>query len=128
MNAQHFSIMPGRWAVLRLEATDAVPRWALDTTDFVSITRTSDELSIVCPETAAPHDVRSERGWALLKLRGPFPFEQIGVMASFVNPLAAAGISIFSISTFDTDYILIKAVQVAAACQALTAAGHELDE
>lgn len=126
MSGQRFSVMPGMWAVVRLDATDAVPRWALDTTDFVSITRTSDELSIVCPETAAPHDVRSERGWGILKLHGPFPFALVGVMASFATPLAAAGVSIFGISTFDTDYVLVKTAQLSAACQALIAAGHEL--
>ena len=117
--------MPGTWAVVRLDAADAVPRWALDATSFVSITRTSDELSIVCPESAAPQDVRSARGWGILRLHGPFPFAQVGVMASFAAPLAAAGVSIFGISTFDTDYILVKRTQLPAACEALIAAGHE---
>ena len=92
---------------------------------FVSITRTDDELSIVCPESAVPGGVQSEPGWAILKLQGPFPLAQLGVLASFASPLSAAGVSIFSVSTFDTDYILIKATQVSVACQALTAAGHE---
>ena len=73
----------------------------------VSITRTPDELSIVCPEEAVPpDDVTSEDGWRALKVPGPIPFETTGVLAGIAAPLAAAGISIFAISTFDTDYVL----------------------
>ena len=111
---------------MRLGAKDEVPIWALNTSGFVSITRTDDELSIVCPESAVPGGVQSEPDWAILKLQGPFPLAQLGVLASFASPLSAAGVSIFSVSTYDTDYILIKARQLSAACQALTTAGHEL--
>lgn len=126
MTTQRFSILRGTWSVVQLDAKDEVPIWALNTVGFVSITRTDDELSIVCPESAVPSGVQSEPGWAILKLEGPFPFAQLGVLASFASPLSAAGVSIFSVSTFDTDYILIKATQVSAARQALTVAGHEL--
>jgi hypothetical protein len=126
MSSQRFSILHGTWAIVRLNAKDEVPIWALNASGFMSITRTDDELSVVCPESAVPSGVHSELGWAILKLQGPFPFAQLGVLASFASPLAAAGISIFSVSTFDTDYILIKATQVTTACEALTTAGHEL--
>jgi hypothetical protein len=126
MNTQRFSILRGTWAVVRLGAKDDVPIWALDAPGFVSITRTDDELSIVSPESAVPSGMQSEPGWAILRLQGPFPFAQVGVLASFASPLSDAGVSIFSVSTFDTDYILIKATQVSAACEALTAEGHEL--
>ena len=118
--------MHGAWAIVRLGATDEVPDWALHASGFVSVTRTNDELSIVCPESAVPNDVHSDLGWAVLKLQGPFPFAQVGVLASCVSPLAEANISVFALSTFDTDYILVKATQISAACQSLTVAGHEL--
>jgi hypothetical protein len=128
MNAHRFSIVSGTFSIVRLQVGHDVPAWALDASGFVSITRTSDELSIVCPESDAPSDVHCERGWAIRKVLGPLPFAQTGVLASFASPLAASGISLFAVSTFDTDYILIEATQLSAACQALTAAGHELVE
>ena len=102
-----------------------MPDWAASATGFVSITRTPDELSVVCPEGTVPAGVRVETGWALMKLRGPFPFDQVGVLASFASPLAAAGVSLFALSTFDTDYVLVKEERVGAAVEALRAAGHE---
>ena len=123
---QRFSHVEGTWAVARLGPGDAIPPWALGVTGFVSITRTHDELSIVCPAASVPPDVRAETGWALLELHGPFPFSQVGVLASFASPLAASDISLFAVSTFDTDYILVKSAQVEAACIALVAAGHTL--
>ena len=87
--------------------------------------RTRDELSIVCAEDRIPDGVRAERGWLALKLEGPFPFSMTGVLASFLQPLAEAQIPIFAISTFDTDYVLIKRETLEQAVVALGAAGHE---
>jgi enamine deaminase RidA (YjgF/YER057c/UK114 family) len=102
-------VLPERLAVCRLEGAARVPSWALELHEaFTSITRTADELSIVCPEEAVPPDVRVEGGWRALKVPGPIPFEQIGVLAGLAAPLAAAGISIFALSTYDTDYVLVK--------------------
>jgi hypothetical protein len=126
MRAQRFSVMKGTWAVVRLGPTVMTPSWAADAPGFVSITRTHEELSVVCPASAVPDDVRVESGWAILRLEGPFAFQQVGILASFAAPLAAASISLFAISTFDTDYILVKSADLPAACEALTAAGHEL--
>jgi len=89
------------------------------------VVRTGDELSIVCAEDRIPDGVRAERGWLALKLEGPFPFVMTGVLASFLQPLAEAEIPIFAISTFDTDYVLIKPEHLEAAVEALGAAGHE---
>lgn len=86
--------------------------------------RTPDELSIVCEEGKAPEIGMIENGWRVLKLEGPFPFEMTGVLASVLNPLAARDVSIFALSTYDTDYVLIKEVQLEAAVLALREAGH----
>lgn len=92
---------------------------------FFCVMRTHDELSIVCPEDRAPDGAQAERGWAALKLEGPFPFSMTGVLASFLQPLAEARIPIFAISTFDTDYLLIKRENLEQAVATLDAAGHE---
>jgi uncharacterized protein len=89
------------------------------------VVRTRDELSIVCSEDRVPDGVRAERGWLALKLEGPFPFSVTGVLASFLQPLAEARISIFAISTFDTDYVLIKRENLDQSEVVLGAAGHE---
>ena len=119
-----FTALPGSFAVLRLAPDAAVPA-ALLVPPFHSVTRTPAELSVVCPESAVPAGSRAETGWALLALAGPFPFEMVGVLSSVLAPLAAAGVSIFALSTFDTDYVLVKRERLAVAIDALTAAGHE---
>lgn len=86
--------------------------------------RASDELSIVCEEERVPDGVRSEKGWVALKLEGPFPFSMTGVLAAFLEPLAQAKIPIFAISTFDTDYVLIKKADLERAVGALAGVGH----
>jgi hypothetical protein len=98
----------------------------LDGTGFISITRTDEELSIVCDEALAPAGSRTEGGWEVLKLHGPFPFDEIGILASCLTPLADHGVGVFTISTFDTDYILVKAAQADVAVAVLQGAGHTL--
>jgi hypothetical protein len=119
-----FSVLSETYAVVRLPPDASVPAWALAARGFSSLTRTGEELSVVCPEADAPRDTRMERGWAALKLHGPFPFTQVGVLASVAAPLAQAGISIFAVSTFDTDYILVPAARLQPALAALRSAGH----
>jgi hypothetical protein len=128
MGAHSFVVEPGELAIVRLGPDEPVPTWAARTEGFVSITRTREELSIVCAVPWVPDNVRSEGGWTALKLLGPFPFDQVGVLSSFVSPLAEAGISIFAISTFDTDYVLVKSDGLDAAVAALEAAGHRREE
>src|SRR5215208_5025568 len=99
------SIFEGSFAVCRLGARAMIPHWALDE-PFFSITRTPDELSIVCRERTVPPGETCEKGWHCLKVQGPLDFSMTGVMASLAAPLAEAAISIFTVSTFDTDYLL----------------------
>jgi len=117
------TILPEALAVCRLAAGDAFPAW-LPPHGFVSVTRTSDELSIVCPQDAVPPGVPCEPGWCALAVAGPLDFGLTGILASIATPLAEAGISIFAISTFDTDYVLVKAERLDDAVEALRRAGH----
>ena len=113
------------YAIVRLGPDAILPEWATKG-EFTSITRTSDELSIVCPIENLPAEVSSPHRWICLKLEGPFPFSQTGVLLSFIEPLSSTGIPIFAISTYDTDYILIQEEWAGAAIAALQHAGHEL--
>jgi hypothetical protein len=117
------TLLPGRFAVCRLDARAAVPAWAF-TEGFCSVTRTTEELSIVCREEAVPGEVRCRQGWVCLKVEGPLDFSLTGVMASLAGPLAEAEISLFSLATYDTDYLLIDAGEFEKAKEALTRAGH----
>jgi len=119
------TVLPDIIAVCKLDAGDAVPAWAT-TGQFFSITRTAEELSVVCPQNFVPDGVRCERGWRCLRVVGTMDFSMIGVVASLVTPLAEAGISVFVLSTFDTDYLLVKENDLAKATAALNAAGHSL--
>ena len=119
-------LLSGRLSICRLDASAPLPDWVATARGFTSVTRTLDELSIVCPEDAIPAGVPSEEGWRIFKIRGPLDFALTGVLASVAEPLAHAGIAIFAISTFDTDYVMVKESDSEAAAQALRAAGHRV--
>lgn len=93
--------------------------------EFFSLTRTPDELSIVCPELFVPADAVCERGWRALGLEGPLGFSLVGVLATITAPLAEAGVSVFAISTYDTDYVLVREDALESAISTLRWAGHE---
>jgi hypothetical protein len=122
--AHTFRVLPDTYSISRLGADAAVPGWATQAQGFVSITRTDDELSIVCRSDAVPDGVRADGDWRTIKIDGPFAFDQIGVLASLAAPLADAGVAIFVVSTFDTDHVLVKAHQLEQAIAALRSAGH----
>jgi hypothetical protein len=122
----NFRRLSGSFAVWRLPADSAVPAWASSGDDFSSITRTKDELSIVCPFHNVPAECHPKHQWACFKLEGPFPFSAVGILSSFVTPLAKAKIPIFALSTFDTDYVLVRQEDADSAVEALKRAGHEL--
>src|SRR5262245_43396681 len=124
-------LLPDAYAVVRLPPAAPTPAWSRSAPAFFSITRTPDELSIVCPQSAVPAGLtathpgaRLLHGLRLLKVHGPLDFSLVGVIASLAAPLAAARISLFPIATFDTDYLLIRDPDLPAAIQALTRAGH----
>ncbi len=119
------SILPDPLAICRLSPAQDVPEWAM-LGEFVSITHAADELSIVCAEENVPSDVKADRGWRALKVEGPLDLALTGVLASLANPLAEAKINIFAISTFDTDYLLVKGYNLKRACDILQQAGQAI--
>jgi len=118
------AVLPNILAVCRLEPEAGVPSWVSGS--FTTVSRTDEELSIVCDAVAVPDGVRAERGWRVLRVRGPIPFDVTGVAAALVAPLAQARISVFPIATFDTDYLLLEEESFERAIEVLRAAGHEI--
>jgi hypothetical protein len=116
-------VLDGRFAICRLDPGAPFPAWAFSG-PFVSITRTADELSVVCPEDVVPEGVRCKRGWRCLVVAGTLDFALVGVLASLLVPLADAGVSVFAISTFDTDFLLVKEEMRERASEVLQQAGH----
>jgi hypothetical protein len=119
------SLLADTLAICRLQKESEIPPWAL-AEGFSSITRTADELSVICLQKNVPHGFRCEKGWRCLKVEGPLDFALTGILASLTTVLAQAQISIFAVSTFDTDYILVKEEQLKNAIEVLSKAGHSL--
>ena len=117
-------VVSGRYAVCQLDAVAEVPGWVSGA--VTSVTRTPAELSIICSEECVPRDVRSESGWRCLRVVGPLEFSMVGVIASLTGVLADAGVSVFVVSTFDTDCLLVKQAHLDTAVKALTSAGHSV--
>lgn len=117
--------LAGAYAVVRLDPGAPVPQWA-DGPGFVSISRSDEELSIVCLEARVPPTVQHAGGWAAFKLQGPFAFNETGILLSVIAPLSPAGISIFAVSTFDTDYLLVKEADAQKTIVCLREAGHTI--
>jgi uncharacterized protein len=124
---RHFelTLLPERFAISRLAADSPVPPWATQG-PFFSVTRTGDELSVVSELALVPPGVPSQPGWRVFKVHGPFVLSEIGVLSALATPLANAKISLFAISTFDTDYLLVASESLAAAITALQRAGHTI--
>jgi len=120
-------LLDGTFAICKLDAKAIIPAWGTPA-DFFSITRTADELSIVCRQDAVPEGVLCERGWRCLRVAGTIPFSVVGVLASLTAPLAKARISVFAISTFDTDYLLVKAEDLERAAAILRQHGHPVHD
>jgi uncharacterized protein len=119
-----FRLLAGPYAIVRFSPDAPLPDWAIKG-EFISTTRTADELSIVCPIANLPPDAHSPHRWICLKLEGPFLFSQTGVLLSFIEPLSKKDVPIFAICTYDTDYVLIQE-EFSWALDVLREAGHEL--
>jgi len=117
------TLLADRYAICRLDANAEVPTWSANG-QFVTVSRTPDELSIVCPEANLPYGVMCEAGWRILKCEGPLDYNLPGIVASLAEPLADAGIPIFPIATYETDYVLVKEQHLETAINALTGYGH----
>ena len=122
------ALLPERFAVCCLLSQHSVPAWFRYEGQLASITYTSDECSIVCPEDIVPQDVQAERGWKAIKVIGTLDFSLTGILASLATPLANAHIPLFALSTFDTDYLLIQETYITEALETLKQAGHVIVE
>lgn len=116
----------GVFAICRLDSRDPIPSWAL-IGSFFSISRTSDELSVVCEQANVPTTVKCEAGWKCFRVAGKLDFALTGILASLTAPLAKAGISVFGISTYDTDYLLVKDKEAKRARDVLAKAGYKVE-
>jgi hypothetical protein len=114
-------LLPERLAVCRLAPDASYPEWARPG-ELLALIRTPNELSIVCQERFVPPEVKAERGWRALQVQGPLDFSLVGVLASIARPLANAGVSVFALSTFETDYVLIKENMLERGLEALSQA------
>jgi hypothetical protein len=119
------TLLPESFAISRLAADAPIPNWATQGR-FFSVTRTGDELSVVCELALVPVGVQSQSGWRVFKVHGPFVLSEIGVLSALAEPLAKARISLFAVSTFDTDYLLVASATLPAAIAALEQAGHTI--
>ncbi|MQA84131.1 MAG: ACT domain-containing protein [Streptosporangiales bacterium] len=121
------TVLPGGYAVCRLPPGARVPAevWRA-AGGLVSVTTTPRETSVVCPEKVVPGGAKVEAGWRVLEVAGPLDFGLTGVLASLTVPLADAGISVFALSTYDTDYLLVRAAHLAEAVGTLREAGQDV--
>ena len=118
-------LLPSTLAVCRLPADSAFPEWARPG-DLLAFLQTRQELSVICEERYVPPEIKAERGWRALEVQGPLDFTMVGVLASILDPLREAGVSILALSTFDTDYVLVKDSSLDPALLALQAAGFTI--
>jgi len=120
------TILDETFTLHRLEPDAEIPS-VVSNSPFFSVMRTQDELSLILPESVYIESEKSEPGWACFKVEGPLEFSLVGVLAGISSALAQAGVSIFALSTYDTDYILVKQEQVEAAKEALMVAGYSIN-
>ena len=121
-------LLPDTLAICRLDSGASLPPWATGSSSFLTVSRTAEELSITTVQSAVPAGVRCERDYRAFRVRGPLPLNLVGILAAIADPLAAAGLSIFAISTFETDYVLVKARDLDASLKVLREAGHQISQ
>jgi uncharacterized protein len=113
-------------AVCRLSPEEEVPAWVLKE-PFYCVTHTADELSIILPQSKLPVDWKAERDWRIFKILGPLDFNLIGILASIANPLALASIPINALSTYDTDYVMVRTWELEQTCKVLEFEGFKIE-
>lgn len=118
-----FRVLAPELAVVRLPLEGPLPEWACRG-EVWAVVGSPGERSAVCPAGAVPPGAPAEAGWVALRLEGPFAFDQVGILAGFLRPLAEAGVAVFALSTFDTDLVLVKRAALERALGALETAGH----
>lgn len=123
-----FCALAAPLALCRLSANDAIPEWTGLARTFLTISRTPTELSIVADELVVPADVNAQRGFRALRIDGPLPLDLVGIFAAIAGPLADAGVPIFPIATYDTDYVLVTEGNFERAISVLEAAGHRFSK
>ena len=121
------SILPETLVICQMDKDARIPDWLLAST-FYSITKTAEELSVVCPQTNVPEGIKKDEGWRCLQVEGPLDFSAAGILASRTMPLAKEGISVFAMSTYNTDYLLVKERHLEKAVQILAQNGHRIQE
>lgn len=126
MNGLNLNLLTDSLAVMRLNPESDFPAALVPGCELLAMVRTAEELSIVCREDLVIPGSTVETGWRAIKVEGPLDFNLVGVLAALANPLAQAGVSIFAISTFNTDYILVKQAHLETAIQTLASAGHTI--
>jgi hypothetical protein len=126
MRPFRFEVLPGSYGVARLDSDSPIPNWAPASPGFISITRTDLELSVVGPEDRLPSGPNVQRGFSCLRITGPIDFAEIGILAGITRVLAHAEVSVFAISTYDTDYLLVPGNDLERAVSALSADGHSV--
>jgi hypothetical protein len=116
-------------AICRSDKDERLPKWAkAPPGEFFSVTRTRDELSIIIANARAPREAKCERDWRLLMVKGPLDFNLVGIIAGLSGTLAEAGVSIFALSTYDTDYVMVKQTDLDRALAALRQAGYPISQ
>ena len=126
VNTMILSILSGRFGICRFDVSHEIPEKILSS-GFFSVTRTFDELSVICYEELLPKDASCEKNWKCFKLQGPFEFTETGILSSLTSILAEAGIGILAFSTFDTDYIMVKKDDLEKAVKVFTTHGHTVN-
>ena len=121
----NLEILPGAYVICRLNPEEPIPKWLRG--ELVSVTRTPDELSVVCPAEGVPYDVQRESGWRCLRVIGKLDFSLVGVIAGITTVLADAGLSVLTLSTFNTDYFLVREKDLSRAAHALEEAGMKTE-
>lgn len=122
------TVLEPRFAVVRLPAGAGLPWWAVSSNGFLSFTCTPSETSVVCEQERVPESVTAERDFRAFRVEGTLPFDAVGILASLASPLADAGVPVFVVSTFDTDYVLVRGTALGAAVSVLRGAGHSVVE